>query len=104
MYRQMTNASHAAHAAMHDQVTAPSVLVAQVVIVLQHHAELALPVRQWAPTLHPLMAATSRLKQLGAQLLVAKPRNPPLSASVKPRQLQQLTVPRLSNQSEQRRI
>ena len=93
MYRQMTSASHAARAVMRGQVIAPTAQAAQVVIVLQHHAELALPVRQWAPTLHPLMAATSRQRLPP----VAMPRKPPLSASAKPRQLQQLTVPKPSN-------
>ena len=99
----MTSASHAAHAVTPARVTALSAQVAQVVIVLQlpvAHAPRALP---WAPTPRQLMAATSRLKQLGLYP-VATSRNPPLSASAKPRQLQQLTVPRLSNQSEQRRI
>ena len=100
----MTTASRVVRAAMHDQATALSVRAGQVVIVPLRHVERALLVRLWAPTPLPLMGATSRLKQLGAQLLEATPRNPPLSASVKPRQLQQLTVPRPSNRLEQRRI
>jgi hypothetical protein len=92
----MTSASHAARVVMHVQVTAQVVIAPRlpVVPVLAHR------VPQWEPTPRQLMAATSRQKLL----LVATPRKPPLSASAKPRQLQQLTVPRLSNQSEQRRI
>jgi hypothetical protein len=90
------SASRAVHAVMHAQVTAQVVTVQQllVVLVLVDHVPLSVP------TPRQLMVATSRLKLL----LVATPRKPPLSASVKPRQLQQLTVPRLSNQLEQRRI
>jgi photosystem II stability/assembly factor-like uncharacterized protein len=92
----MTSVSHAARVVMLARVTAQAVivLVLHVVPVLAHR------VPQWVPTPRQLMAATSRQKLP----LVATPRKPPLSASVKPRQLQQLTVPRLSNQSEQRRI
>ena len=90
-----------AHAVMHAQVTAPSVQreIAQPPLVVAQ-AVLDPHVHPWVPTARQLMAATSRLKLL----LVVMPRTPPLSASAKPRQLQQLTVPRLSNQSEQRRI
>ena len=101
MCRQMTTANHVARVATPAQVTAQA---AQVVTVRQRHAVLqavhALPARPWAPTPRQLMAATSRQKLL----LVVMPRKPPLSASAKPRQLQQLTVPRLSNRLEQRRI
>ena len=93
MCHQMTNASHAAHAVMHAQAIAPSAQAARVVIVLQRHVALALHVLRWAPIPLPLMEATSRLKLP----LVVMPRNPPLSASAKPRQLQQLTVPKPSN-------
>ena len=100
MYRQMTNASHAARAAMRVRATVLTAQAAQVVTALLHHVALEPHVRPWAATLPPLMAATSRLKLP----LVAMPRYPPLSASAKPRQLQQLTVPRPSNRLEQRRI
>jgi hypothetical protein len=92
----MTSASHAARAVMHDQETVQAVIARLLLVV----PVLAHRVRQWVPTPRQLMAATSRQKLP----LVAMPRKPPLSASAKPRQLQQLTVPRLSNQSEQRRI
>jgi hypothetical protein len=92
MCHQMTSASHAARVVMHVQVTVQAVIVQGLPAaqVLAHREP------QWAPTPRQLMAATSRQKLP----LVAMPRKPPLSASVKPRQLQQLTVPRLSNQSE----
>ena len=84
---------------MHVQATVPveTALGLHVVPVAQ---ELAHPVPPWAPIPRQLMAATSRQKLP----LVVMSRKPPLSASEKPRQLQQLTVPRLSNQLEQRRI
>jgi hypothetical protein len=68
-----------------------------VLTVLLHVVHALRRAALWAvPTLRLPMAATNRLKLL----LVAATRKPPLSASAKPRQLQQLTVPRLSNQSE----
>ena len=85
----MTNASHAVRVVMPVQVSA-------LIVLLPVLPALRRVVRSAERTQHLLMAATSRLKLP----LVAKPRKPPLSASVKPRQLQQLTVPRLSNRSE----
>ena len=100
MYRLMTTANHAAHAAMRVQVIAPSAQAVQVVTVLRLLVAPVLHVRPWAPIPLPQTEATSRLKLP----LVVMPRKPPLSASAKPRQLQQLTVPRPSNRLEHRRI
>jgi hypothetical protein len=84
------SAARAVHVVTHVRVTVPTVRLPAVP---------ALRAARLEPTRLLLMAATSLPKQLVPHQL-PKPHKPPLSASAKPRQLQQLTVPRPSNRSE----
>ena len=62
-------------------------------------ARAPVPVARSVATSRRPMAATSPQKPLAPLRLPVQTRNPPLSASAKPRQLQQLTVPRPSDRS-----